>query len=62
MMTNKPAPVALFTAEVKKVQSRTAASGDKVYTLVLESWDPGIMNLGVIDPQVLVDVEVKVQS
>jgi hypothetical protein len=55
-------PVVLFSAEVKQVKSRTAASGDKVYSVVMESWDPAIMNLSVLDSQILVDVEVKVQD
>jgi hypothetical protein len=61
-MSSQSTTVAKFSAEIKKVSGRTSASGDKVYQLVLESWDPGIMNVGVLDSQVLVDVEVRVQD
>lgn len=62
MTKNAQTSVAEFAAEVKKVSSRTAASGDKVYQVVLETWDPAIMKLSVLDPQLLVDVEVRVQD
>lgn len=61
MARKEQPPVALFSAEVKKVSSRKTASLDKVYQVVLESWDPAIMNLAVLDSDILVDVEVKVQ-
>ena len=51
-----------FPAEIKKTTSRKTASGDMVYQVVLESWDPTLMNLAVIAPDVLVDVTVEQQG
>lgn len=51
-----------FQAELKEVKGRKAASLDMEYRLVLVTSDPAVLNLGVLDTDVLLDVEVGVSD
>jgi hypothetical protein len=51
-----------FPAEIKQVSSKKTASLDIVYRVILETSDPTVMNLGVLDADILVDVTVEPQS
>lgn len=51
-----------FLAEIKQVSSKTVASLDKEYRVVLAGEDPAINDLGLIPPQTLVEVTVEVQN
>lgn len=55
-------PLLKFSAEIKEVGSKKLASLDIQYRVVLLTDDPAVLNLGVIDPDMLVDVEVKTQD
>lgn len=48
-----------FTAEIKQVSSRKLVSNDIEYKVVLVTDNPEVLSLGAVDPQTLVDVEVK---
>lgn len=48
-----------FKAEIKQVKSRKSASLDIVYTVLFETEDPGVLGLGAIAADEIVEVEVK---
>ncbi len=51
-----------FPAEIKQVSSRKLASLDIEYKIVLLTADPTVLNLGALDADQLVDVEVSTQD
>jgi hypothetical protein len=51
-----------FPAEIKQVSSKKTASLDIIYRVVLETSDPSVMALGIIDADMLVDVSVEPQD
>lgn len=51
-----------FAAEIKQVSSRKLASLDVEYKLVVVTSDPSILNLGALNPEMLVDIEVTTQD
>lgn len=55
-------PRFVFSAEIKQVGSRKAASGDIVYKVVFETDDHSLLALGIVPSDQLVDVEVKTQE
>lgn len=48
-----------FQAEIKKTSQRKAASLDNVYQLVLETDNPGIMDLGKLPPDTIIKVTIE---
>lgn len=51
-----------FTAEVKEVKSKKLASLDISYRVILETADPAVLALGVLDADALLDVQVETQE
>lgn len=51
-----------FPAEIKQVQSRKLASLDVEYKLVVVTSDPMILQLGALNPEMLVDLTVELQD
>lgn len=51
-----------FPAEVKQVSSKKTASLDLEYRVVLATSDPRVLQLGVLDADVLLDVTVETQD
>ena len=51
-----------FSAEIKQVQARKAASNDIVYKLVLETDNPMILDLGKLPSDTLFDVSVNLHN
>lgn len=51
-----------FAAEIKQVSSRKLASLDIEYKVVLITNDPAVLNLGALDPDILVNVRVGTQD
>ena len=51
-----------FKAEIKRTSQRKAASLDNVYQIVLETNDPNILDLGKLDSDTLVRVNIEVDN
>lgn len=51
-----------FPAEIKQVQSRKLASLDLEFKLTLVTSDAMVLQLGALNPEMLVDVEVRLQD
>lgn len=50
-----------FVAEVVEVKSKTLASLDKSYRVVLSSGDPNVLSLGALDADTLLNVTVETE-
>ena len=51
-----------FKAEIKRTSQRKAASLDNVYQIVLETDNPNILDLGKLDSDTLVEVNIEVAN
>lgn len=50
-----------FTAEIKQTKQRKTASLDNIYQIVLETENPGLLDLGKLPPDTLIKVTIEVK-